>query len=223
MFQFFRKQFDPNSAPGDMPGEGLSGFWYLLRTYSLQLIGLNLLTLILCLPLVTAPAALCAMNRVCGLLIRKGYVSLTDSYFREFKSSFFRAFLLGALYTGFFLSGFICILYSIAMDGEPLARASLIFGILEICLTLLLYGWSFVLLSVQDLSPGKLLRNTVAMIFLEPACDLKILLITGAAAAVVWFAFPFSLFALLLLPCLTQLAVCYVTQEPITRRISQAA
>lgn len=223
MQNFFKTQFDPTSAPKQPPKKESALFAYTLRTNGLQLFGLNLLTVLLCIPVVTAPAALCAMNRVCGILIRRGYVFLTETYFKEFKQSFFRSMLLGLLYGGFFLSGFISICYGIAFEGEKVAVFSKIFGFVEIGVTFLLSSWSFILLSMQDLSPGQLIRNTVAMMFLELGCSLKILLITGLCAATMWILFPYSVFFLLILPCLTQFALCWITKEPIQKRIVDQA
>lgn len=223
MRNFFQNHFDPLSEPKQVPQKGAALFLHTLWSNGIQLFALNLLTLLLCIPVVTAPAALCAMNRVCGILIRRGYVFLLGDYFKEFKQSFFRSALLGLLYGGFFLSGFISICYSIAFEGEPLAVFSKLFGFFEIGITFLLSGWSFILLSLQDLSLGQLFRSTFAMILLEPVCSLKILLITVSCAAGIWFLFPYSVFALLVLPCLSQFALCWITKVPVQKRIVDRA
>ena len=223
MQNFFKNQFDPKSAAKRPPEKGIALFLHMLWTNGLQLFGLNMLTILLCIPVVTVPAALCAMNRVCGILIRRGYVFLAETYFKEFRQSFVRAMMLGILYAGFFLSGFISICYGIAFEGEKLAVFSKIFGFAEIGITFLLSGWSFILLSLQDLPLGQLLRNTIAMIFLEAGCSLKILLVTAVCAAAAWFLFPYSVFFLLLFPCVTQFTLCWITRDPIQKQIMDRA
>lgn len=223
MRNVFRNHFDSLSEPKQMPQKGAALFLHTLWSNGLQLFALNIITLLLCIPVVTAPAALCAMNRICGILIRRGYVYLLDDYFKELRQSFFRSALLGILYAGFFLSGFISICYSIAFEGAQLAVFSKLFGFFEIGITFLLSSWSFILLSLQDLSLGQLIRSTFAMILLEPVCSLKILLITVSCAAGMWFLFPYSVFALLVLPCLAQFTLCWITKAPIQNRIVDRA
>lgn len=223
MRNYFRKQFDPTTDAKQMPEKGIALFFYLLRENALQLLWLDLLTLLLCIPVVTAPAAICAMNRVCGVLIRQGYVFLKDTYFKEFRQSFFRALPLGILFAAFLASGFISICYGIAFEGGQLAVFAKVFGFLEIGITFVLSGWSFVLISLQELPLGRLLQNSISMILLEPLCSLKLLAITGLSGAFVWVFFPYCVFALPVLPCLVQFSLCWVTREPVRRRIIDRA
>jgi len=55
------------------------GFWryaVILATNFWKLVGLNLFFVAFSLPVITMPAALCGLNRVCMLLIRNGYCFL---------------------------------------------------------------------------------------------------------------------------------------------------
>lgn len=223
MRNLLKKRFDPDAPSRQPPEKGPALFAHLLWTNGLTLLGFNLLTVLLCIPIVTAPAALCAMNRVYGLVIRKGYGFLREAYFREFRQSFLRCFLLGLLYGGFFLSGVICICYSIAFAGEKLGTYSMIFGCVEIAVSWLLSGWSFVLLSVQDLPLGQLLRNTLSMMLLELRCSGAMVLTMFLSAALMWLTFPFCVFLLLIFPGITQFTLCWLTREPIQRRIADKA
>ena len=223
MRNFIKNRFDPVSPSKQPPEKGAALFFHLLRTNGLTLFGFNLLTVLLCIPVVTAPAALCAMNRVYGILIRQGYGFLREAYFKEFKQSFFRSLLLGLLYGGFFLSGVICVLYGIAFEGEKLGLYSLIFGWVEIAVACLLSGWSFVLLSVQDLPLGLLLRNTVSMMLLELRCSAAMVLTIGLSGALMWLTSPYSVFLLLVFPGFTQFTLCWLTKEPIQKRIVDKA
>lgn len=73
-----------------MPEGGIQRYALLLTTHFRTLVGLNLLFVLFSLPVITLPAALCAMNRVCMLLIRKGCCFLWQDFRQEFRRSFAR-------------------------------------------------------------------------------------------------------------------------------------
>ena len=223
MRNLLKKRFDPDVPTRESPEKGPALFAHLLWSNALTLLGFNLLTVLLCIPIVSAPAALCALNRVYGLVIRRGYGFLREAYFKEFRQSFFRSLLLGLLYGGFFLSGVICILYGIAVGADGLGTYSMIFGCVEIAVAWLLSGWSFILLSVQDLSLGQLLRNTISMMLLELRCSAAMVLTIFLSAGLMWWTFPFCVFLLIFFPGLTQFILCWLTKEPIQRRIADKA
>ena len=62
------------------PREGARRFFYLFWNHAWKLIRLNLLFLACCIPVVTMPAALCAMDRVLIVLVREGNVLKVDSF-----------------------------------------------------------------------------------------------------------------------------------------------
>jgi len=219
----FNYEQNHNADPRPIPEGGAALYFYTFYTHLGNFFLLNLLTLLCSLPVLTIPAAICAMNRVCGQLIRKGYCFLAKTYFEEFRQSLFRSLALGSLYTAFGVSGFICICYGIAYEGSGIGAVSRIFGFVEIGISFLLSGWSFLLLSLQDLPARKVLSNTLAMLLLEPKCSLKILMITAVAAGLLWVLFPFSLILLLSLPVLTQYTLCWITRDAIQKRIINRA
>ena len=75
------------------PSHGRERFFYLLRTHFWKLITLNLLFLLFSIPVVTLPAALCAMNRVLIKLTRDGNCLLWMEFRDEFKRSFLKSLL----------------------------------------------------------------------------------------------------------------------------------
>lgn len=217
MRHYFQNRFDPRLPPKPVAEAGWPLFRQILADHAWDLFLMDILTLLLCIPVITAPAAICALNRICGLLIRDGHVFWLEQYFREFRRSFWKALAMGILLFGFFLSGLICWGYGIAGGGVLYQ----VLGIGEILLTFLLGGWSFALLAVQELTLIQWFGNTVAMTLLEPGCDWKVLLVCAGTAALVWFGFPYTLFLLLIVPVLPQFTVVWLTKPAIEKRIIQ--
>lgn len=71
---------------------------YVLSQHWVMLIGLNLLYLLCCLPIITIPAATCGMHRVILNLVREtSYEDMIPAFFREFKTNFVKRTLFGLL------------------------------------------------------------------------------------------------------------------------------
>ena len=66
---------------------GLTHFWKLIRV--------NLLFVLFSLPVLTLPAALTALDRVCVVIYKEGNIFLWDEFWKEFRRSFARTILPG--------------------------------------------------------------------------------------------------------------------------------
>ena len=88
------------------PREGARRFFYLFWNHAWKLIRLNLLFLACCIPVVTMPAALCAMDRALIVLVREGNVLLWEEFRDEFKKDFWRSLPLGLLFGGLLFLGY---------------------------------------------------------------------------------------------------------------------
>lgn len=219
--RLFRYQPDPGTPLRPMPNGGVVLYFYTLRTHADTLFLLSLITLLCSLPVITAPAAICAMNRVCGQLLRQGSPFPVRTYFEEFRESFFRGFSLGLLLSAFLLSGFISICYGIAnVDYRILC---IVFGGTEICITLLFGSWVFLIMSIQDLPLRLLISNAIALLLLEPLCSLKLLGAIAVTIAFLWLLFPFSLFSLPVQPGLIQFTLCWLSRDAIQHNIIDRA
>ena len=97
-----RRWYEPKKdTPGiakDAPQKkGFARYFEILWREFFPLIKLNLLFIISCLPIVTIPAALTAMNRITVTMVRdRNYFMLSD-YWDAFKRDFFRSLLAGVL------------------------------------------------------------------------------------------------------------------------------
>ena len=97
-----RRWYEPRKdTPGiakDAPKKkGFARYFEILWREFFPLLKLNLLFIISCLPIVTIPAALTAMNRITVTMVRdRNYFMLSD-YWDAFKRDFFRSLLAGVL------------------------------------------------------------------------------------------------------------------------------
>ena len=98
------------------PREGARRFFYLFWNHAWKLIRLNLLFLACCIPVVTMPAALCAMDRALIVLVREGNVLLWEEFRDEFKKDFWRSLPLGLLFGGLLFLGYF--LLSLGMGRQ---------------------------------------------------------------------------------------------------------
>ena len=69
---FFSRRLSKEGPGTPAPQGGAALYFYLLKTYFWQLLWLSWVFLLSCIPVVTIPAALAAMSRVCLKLVREG-------------------------------------------------------------------------------------------------------------------------------------------------------
>ena len=75
-----------NDKEKETPKGGVKRVGYVLWNYAGRLVGANVLFLLCCIPIVTIPAALSALNRYLSAIYRVGYGFSLEDYWKEFKS-----------------------------------------------------------------------------------------------------------------------------------------
>ena len=75
-----------NDKEKETPKGGVKRVGYVLWNYAGRLVGVNVLFLLCCIPIVTIPAALSALNRYLSAIYRVGYGFSLEDYWKEFKS-----------------------------------------------------------------------------------------------------------------------------------------
>ena len=142
-----------------------------------DLLILNLLTLLMCLPVVTAGAALTAMHYVLLKLVRDEEGYIVKSYFRSFKRNFLQAtglwLIFGALWA-LMISTLSMVIQGTANYPIWLPSAILVTALL--LWTVMIYA--FALLSRYDNSVFHTLFNAVSLVFGELLRSLEMLVIT---------------------------------------------
>ena len=89
----FSGKFEKEGAGLPMPEGGPARYFSLLISNIWKLVGANVLFVLFSLPLITLPAALCALNRVCILIYKNGSCYLWQDFVGEFRASFLRSLL----------------------------------------------------------------------------------------------------------------------------------
>lgn len=211
----FGNQYDREGAGLPMPEGGIRRYLLLLTTHFWKLIGLNLLFVLVSLPVITLPAALCAMNRVCMLLIRDGHCFWWQDFFQEFKRSFKRS-LLPAL--GFFLLFFFgYYTMSLGLTNAALPLWSLIFWAIGIGSTIVSVCWGqyfFALVSLLDQNNRGILKNAWLLCMIRPSKALLVLGLVLLLVILIALLMPISLVLIIcLIPVLVQYSVCFVVYE----------
>lgn len=103
-----------------------------------DLIIINLFTVLLCIPLITAGAAFTAMHYCALKIVRDQEVGIVKLYFHSFKENFRQATILWVIFLIF--SGIVVFDY-ILMGSNPTAASTYIFGgLLAVCVVVLFVG-----------------------------------------------------------------------------------
>lgn len=199
------------------PKKGAARFFFLFTTYFWSLMGINLLFILCCLPIVTIPASLCALNRYLIRMVRDGVGFSVEDYWREWKSQLLKGLPAGLLCFLPLCYAYYLISLSIGAKGSGMVFA---FGVFWALFGLLFGGYVFVLLSMLELPAKVLLKNALILMIVEWKASLCVLGVTASTLAAGWILFPYSLPAYVL--CWfswLQLALCCIINEPVQRRI----
>lgn len=218
--KFGLRRYLREGVDAPVPDGGIKKYLFLLTTHFWKLVGVNLLFLAFSLPVITLPAALCALNRVCVKLIRDGNCFVWQEFVEEFKSSLWRAMPLGLLFGGALFVAY----YLLSLGASNAQNVYGMFfsgvGLFIAAIALLLGCWTFVLVAMQPLKNGDILRNARILALLEGKRDLGILGVLFAGIFVMLWLFPLSLgLAALLLIALLQFTLCFLVNTAVEERI----
>ena len=145
-----------------------------LGQHWVMLIGLNLLYLVCCLPVVTIPAATCAMHRVLLNLVREtSYEGMLPAFFREFKVNFVRRTVFGLL---LLIAPFSLSYYPLlfGMEGGVTSMAAISL-LLYFCITKYFYP----LLVLLDVSVWENFKNACIMALVEWRTTVRLIMSAG--------------------------------------------
>lgn len=193
-----------------MPQSINGRFFYIVRYRYGMLLGLNLLFLICCLPIVTIPSACCAINRILLKLTQEEPVFFWKDFLTEFRQDFGKRLVLWLpMAIAPFSLAFYVVWLGLDRDGTG---TRLLCGVL----VFLIQSYWFLCMALIDTTPGKNLKNAVILMAVEWKKTLQVLLSAGLVYALCLF-FPLYSFpaALLCLFSACQLVVCILLKEPI--------
>ena len=233
-----QKRFAPGKGvTGPPPEKGAGRFIFLLTTHFGRLVGLNLLFVLFCLPVLTIPAAFCGMNRVLVGLVREGTCYLWSDFIGEFRESFLKSLPFGLVFAVSLYSSVYA--YGIYTYNAGLA-GSVLFAALSLFLagtTVLFFSYAFVFIPMLPLKGLHIAKNSLIFMLSEWKTNLVIILcaipsfiVIGTAAATLIISvsnsvlvFDFSIVSILLLVFIhfsfVQLIVCTAVYQPVLKRI----
>lgn len=210
------------SAPA--PAGGAARFFYLAYTHFAKLVGVNLLFLLFSIPIVTIPAALSGMNRVCILLVREGTASVWSDFIGEFKCSFLKSLPLGLLCAFLLADAVLCLFLSMTASYSSLMPVLLLAAAVLAIAAILMGSMVFVLMPLVALRNGDILRDALYLVMKEPKTDLLLIIVVGGwlTAAVLLLPFSIPVVAMFGLS-LVSLATCTILYGPVNKHILDKA
>lgn len=208
-----------NDMQWEPPRKGASRVWYVVRNYAGKLVLINILFLFCCLPILTIPAALAALNRYISKIFRVGYGFTIGDYGKEFKGSLLKCLPLGLL--SFMLGFYAYYLMSVSGNFAGSQMKDVIFGIGigVLIFDILLTSYVFVMTAMLDLPNVHLLKNALILMIAEWKNSLVLVAETIVFAGIILAAFPYSLWLLLFGFSFHQLIVYAAVEAAVNKRI----
>lgn len=157
------------------PAKGIKRFFFLVYTHFWRLIGLNLLFILFCLPVVTIPPAITALNNVLIALAREGNVFYFRDFIDEFKSSLIKSWIAFLPWLAMIA---IAVIGYMSMDNVYGSVVPIVLFI-TVCTLLFCYtNYCFAMIALIDLPLGSIIRNAAIMVVIEMRRNVLMILTT---------------------------------------------
>ena len=207
----YRREGAGRPAPGSgwsrVGGMGMTHFW--------KLIQVNLLFVLFSLPVVTLPAALTALDRVCVLIYKDGNVFLWEEFRKEFRRSFFRSLLPGLFFGVLLYGGYFFLSLGNGNFGSFLGILFWCLGLLMVAAAIIWGEYFFVLISILDIGNRNALKNALILWLARPGSGLLslaiVLLLFFCALALLPIITPFLVAVIWVV--LAQYPICYLVYD----------
>lgn len=202
------------------PQEGSRRFFYLLWTYIWKLVWLNVVFLIFCVPVITIPAAISAMDRALIVLVRDGNVLLWEEFRDEFRRDFRASLPLGLIFGALLFLSYYLLSLALGNLTNMLGPVAFAIGLFVLFFALGRGSYAFLLRAMFDLTTGEILKNANAMAAVRGGRGLAAVLLNLCGLFLVYAFFPYSLIAVALIGVsLHHFLLCYLLNAPIQERI----
>ena len=210
-----------NGILAPMHEYGFKLYMGIFISYGWTLFGLNLLTILLCAPIITAPAAICALNRVLMKLTLERECSIMKEYWAEFKSSFFKVLPFFSIGTAISVALGIVIYLMFASDSLLLGGYVILALCIIACIFIyLVFTYAIALFVSVDLPVSTNIKNAVLLTLSQPKRDIYILLMPLAITVICVLFFPYTLAVfLILIPAFTSLISCCIIKPVFEEKI----
>ena len=202
--------FDPDAEK--TASQGL----YVIKAYFFRLLGVNLLFLACCIPVVTIPAALCGLHAVIQRYYRNIYsTSVIHDFFKEFKADFLRR--TGLILLLFAVPGLISFVAQFFTEGPLL----LVVTAISFLAALILLTWFIPQLVLLNLDLVQALKNASILAMVEPKTNFLLMVLHAVVLTTVVCLLPLSVFFLVFLPVLHTLLVTGLVMPVFKTRLIQ--
>lgn len=202
------------------PQEGSRRFFYLLWTYIWKLVWLNVVFLVFCVPVITIPAAISAMDRALIVLVRDGNVLLWEEFRDEFRRDFRASLPLGLIFGALLFLSYYLLSLALGNLTNMLGPVAFAIGLFVLFFALGRGSYAFLLRAMFDLTTGEILKNANAMAAVRGGRGLAAVLLDLCGLFLVYAFFPYSLIAVALIGVsLHHFLLCYLLNAPIQERI----
>lgn len=172
-------------------------FFRVWTNFPLKLLGINLLFLLFCIPVVTIPAALCGLHAAVQYYYRELYYT---SALRTFVTAFLESFWKKTILTlGLFAIpvGIISALQNVLPGAIWIVLAAFVAAAIIVVL-----NWFVSQLVFLNLTPGQALRNSLIFLCIETKRNFALIALHAVVLTVFVFGLPVTGFLLLFLPVL---------------------
>lgn len=209
-----------NEVEKETPQSGIKRIFYLVVNYPEKLLAVNILFLLGCLPVVTIPASLAALNRYVMKLYRDIYGVTIADFLQEWKDSAGKALPTGIIVgSGLFYGYYLLSLAGNYQEGIQ-HDATTGIGIAVVAILLCFATYLYLLMAMFDLPTRVLMKNASIFLLLEWKTDIKILFIEGVFVSFVLLFMPYSvLFVLLIGFSFQQLFLCAILNPVLEQRM----
>lgn len=151
------------------PQKGFALFWWIIKSNNTDLVLLNWLFILCCLPVITIGPALKALSKVTLNLVRQEPMSFFSEFFHELKENFIKCSLLGLCYLGAIAISLFCTYFYLhAANGNLLIYffAAVSFIILHLIIASMMFVFGSI--AITTISIRDAVRNSLRLIFVSP-------------------------------------------------------
>ncbi len=209
-----------NNVEKEPPRSGVKRVGYVLLNYTGKLVVINIIFLLCCIPVITIPAALTALNRYLIQLFRVGYGVNISDYVTEMKANLIKSIPLGLLCgVGGVYSYY---LMSLSNNFEQTSLGYIVWGVgwIIFLISILLGSYSFVLLAMLDLTLVNILKNVFILMAVEWKTNLKLIFCFLGMIGFIGILLPYSIIPILLVGAsVNQLMICSMLNSVVNKRI----
>ena len=195
------KLFDFNKTTPYVKKEGIAGYFQLLYENFFDLILVNLLFVLFCVPIITIGSSYKALIMVCNKITNDEVVSIISDFIQFFKSDFVKSSFYGLLLLLTFIAiDFALVFYAIASVNIKAMGilCSICIGC-HIILSGILLFFSIIYTQVSQ-SFSLLIRNSFVLLFLNIKTFLLVFVYIILIVFIIWALSPYSWPVILILP-----------------------